>query len=243
MVHPGVSPQPGTSLHIPGKGKGWSRRPGGFRGNSSHGKTKGWSLVLASGSAFTSHWLPFYKWREGVWCVPCFPLAISAHWVFFLAPWFAYLLTGLLLVSSVRGSKSSNLVSIINCCVPGLKAIHAQRRHLINRCWMNMWINGFLPLLTSNYLDVFVPRLAWHIPYLYPKLRSAVSSPWNLPASFLPGERSTLFIGSRQELCTCECVHAGLPFLCVCARAFWIWFCNTSIHLFRYQYLITFTGL
>lgn len=30
MVHPGFSPQPGTSLHIPGKEKGWSRRPGGL---------------------------------------------------------------------------------------------------------------------------------------------------------------------------------------------------------------------
>ena len=65
MVHPGFSPQPGTSLHIPGKEKGWNRRPGGFRGNSSHGKTKGWSLVSASGSALTSHSLHVYNGGRG----------------------------------------------------------------------------------------------------------------------------------------------------------------------------------
>ena len=99
MVHPGFSPQPGTSLHIPGKEKGWSRRPEGLGGIlPMEKKKKGWSLVSASGSALTSLSLHVYKWREGV----RFPLAVSTHWVFFLAPWFAYLLTGLLLVSSIR---------------------------------------------------------------------------------------------------------------------------------------------
>ena len=65
-----------------------------------------------------------------------------------------------------------------------------------------------------------MPYLAWLIPYSYHKLRSAVGSPWNLPASFLPGERiAFLFVSSRQELCTRECVqlcvHASLPFLCL----------------------------
>ena len=65
-----------------------------------------------------------------------------------------------------------------------------------------------------------MPYLAWLVPYSYHKLRSAVSSPWNLPASFLPGERITfLFVSGCQELCTRECVqlcvHASLPFLCV----------------------------
>ena len=41
MVHPGFSPQPGTSLHIPGKEKGWNGRLEGFRENSSQWKNKG----------------------------------------------------------------------------------------------------------------------------------------------------------------------------------------------------------
>lgn len=48
MVHPGFSPQPGTSLHIPGKEKGWSRRPGGL----------GEILPMEK------------KKRDGVWCRP-----------------------------------------------------------------------------------------------------------------------------------------------------------------------------